>query len=167
MIEPEFRVDERGYFTRVFCQKELKNEGINFGDVVQGNRSLTKNKGTIRGLHYQMDPDGEDKIIQCLHGAIYDVVLDLREGSPTNGQWVAEELNAENGMMMLVPKGCAHGFQTLANDCVVQYLVSAYYAPGSERGVRWNDPVFGIHWPVKDAIVSEKDSSWPLYNHAN
>ena len=164
MIEPELRSDERGYFTRMFCKKELAAAGIDFPEIVQGNRSRTLHKGRIRGMHYQIAPHGEDKVIQCVAGAIYDVVLDMREGSSTFGQWVSEELTAENGKMFLVPKGCAHGFQTLTENCMVQYLLSAYYASESERGVKWNDPQFGIAWPIADTGISEKDANWPLYN---
>lgn len=164
VIELELRCDERGYFTRMFCKKEMIAAGIDFFEVAQGNRSHTLEKGMIRGMHYQMAPHAEDKIIQCVAGSIYDVVLDMREDSATFGQWVSEELTAENGKMLLVPKGCAHGFQTLVENCMVQYLVSAYYASGSERGVKWNDPAFGIAWPVAVAGVSEKDANWPLYD---
>lgn len=163
VIEPELRSDERGYFTRMFCKQELAAAGINFFEIAQGNKSLSKTRGTIRGMHYQLPPKSEDKIIQCIAGIIYDVALDVRKESQTCGQWVAEELSAENGKMLLVPKGCAHGFQALAENCMVQYLVSEYYAPEAERGLRWNDPTFKIAWPIADAIVSEKDGSWPLY----
>ncbi len=164
VIDPELRSDERGYFTRMFCKKELDGAGIYFPEIMQGNRSHTLRKGMIRGMHYQIPPYAEDKIIQCVSGAIYDVVLDMRKDSSTFGQWVSEELTAENGKMILVPKGCAHGFQTLTDNCMVQYLLSAYYTAESERGMKWNDPAFGIVWPIEDVGVSEKDENWPLYH---
>jgi dTDP-4-dehydrorhamnose 3,5-epimerase len=126
-------------------------------------RSLTGDKGTIRGLHFQKSPKQEDKIVQCLQGSIFDVAVDLRKNSPTYGKWVGEILSAENKRMLLVPKGFAHGFQTLEKDCLVEYFVSQYYSPTHERGVRWNDPFFNVKWPIAKAVVSEKDGKWPLY----
>lgn len=161
-IEQELRGDHRGYFTRVFCKHELGKAGISY-DIVQINRSLTAKKGTIRGLHYQLPTHAEDKIIQCIKGEIFDVAVDLRKHSKTYGQWVSEVLSETNHKMMLVPKGCAHGFQTLKANSVVEYFVSAYYAPEYERGIRWNDPFFHIQWPLKKVTTSEKDGKWPNY----
>ncbi len=162
VIELEPRQDSRGYFSRVFAKEELKKDGIDFS-IVHINRSKTVEKGTIRGMHYQRKPKEEDKIIQCLAGKIFDVALDLRRGSKTYGQWVSQTLNPQSKKMLLVPKGCAHGFQTLEKDTVVEYFVTQYYAPNFENGVRYNDPYFKIKWPIKKAIVSEKDANWPLY----
>lgn len=161
VIELEPKSDERGTFIRTFCKEELSKEGLAF-DIVQASQSLTKKKGTIRGMHFQKSPKVEDKIAQCLSGAIYDVVVDLRENSPTYGQWVAEELTEDNGKMFLIPKGLAHGFQTLADNCKVQYFMSEFYSPEHAAGVRWDDPFLNIKWPIKNPILSEKDKNWPL-----
>ena len=125
---------------------------------------MTVEKGTIRGLHYQSSPRREDKIVQCLAGAIFDVALDLRRNSPTFGKWVGEVLSAENKKMLLIPKGCAHAFQTLERDTLVEYFVTEYYSPDKEKGIRWNDPTFKIKWPITRAKLSDKDASWPLYS---
>lgn len=163
VIDPEPRTDERGSFSRIFCAREFAREGIIPFAPAQENRSFTRYKGTIRGLHYQLPPAAEDKLIQCISGAIYDVVLDLRRESPTFKKWVGFELNEENQKMMFVPKGCAHGFQSLCDGSVVHYLVSEFYAPDKEHGIRWSDPSFGIDWPImNNVIVSEKDRNWPL-----
>ena len=161
VIEPEIHVDERGYFTRIFCKKEFTENGISF-NIVQINRSLNKKQGTIRGMHFQKSPKAEDKIIQCIKGKIYDVAIDLRQDSPTYGEWFAEELSEENKKMFLIPKGFAHGFQTLTDSCEILYFMSEFYSPQYESGVRWNDPFFNIKWPIKDPILSEKDKNWPL-----
>lgn len=161
IIEPVPREDSRGYFARVFAKEELKKAGVDFS-IVHINRSLSKDKGVIRGMHYQKSPKGEGKIIQCLSGKIFDVALDLRPSSKTFGQWVSETLSPDNKKMLLLPKGCAHGFQTLEENTVVEYFVTEYYAPDFEEGVRYNDPRFGIVWPIKDAVLSEKDANWPL-----
>ncbi len=159
IITQEPRIDNRGYFGRAFAKEELKNHGIVF-NIRHINRSFSKNKGVIRGLHYQRYPMQEDKLISCIQGAIFDVALDLRKGSKTYGQWIGGILSEENKKMMLVPKGCAHGFQTLERNSLVEYFVTQYYAPSYESGIRYNDPYFAIDWPVKKAIVSEKDGRW-------
>jgi len=161
IIETELKADERGYFARVFCKKELANAGFKF-EIVQINRSLNKKKGTIRGMHFQQEPKAEVKIVQCLRGAVYDVAVDLREDSQTYGQWVAEELTEDNKKMFFIPKGFAHGFQTLADNCEVQYFMSEFYSLGHGSGLRWDDPFFNIKWPIKNPILSEKDKNWPL-----
>lgn len=160
IIEPEPRGDSRGYFARVFAKEELAKQGISY-DIAHINRSLTEEKGTIRGMHRQAAPKEEDKIVQCLTGSIFDVALDLREDSKTYGQWVGEILSAENKKMLLIPKGFAHGFQTLEEDALVEYFVSEYYAPECEIGIRWDDPFHKITWPIQDVKVSEKDGKWP------
>jgi len=162
IIEPELKIDERGYFARIFCKNEFKKIGFDF-KIVQINRSLTKKRGTIRGLHFQKPPKSEDKIVVCLKGKIFDVALDLRKNSPTFGKWFSVELSEENKKMFLIPKGFAHGFQTLTDNCEILYFVSEFYFPKYEGGVRWNDPFFNIKWPLKPTIISEKDKNWPLF----
>lgn len=161
IIEPELKKDERGSFGRFFCKKELAENGIKF-DMAQTNRSLINKKGTIKGLHFQKFPKSEDKVIQCIFGAIYDVAVDLRKDSETYGQWVGTELTQDNKKMFLIPKGCAHGFQALADNCEVQYFMSEFYSPEYASGVRWDDPAFNIKWPIKNPLLSEKDKSWLL-----
>jgi dTDP-4-dehydrorhamnose 3,5-epimerase len=161
IIELEPKIDERGYLVRAFCEEELRKNGLQF-TIVQTNQTLTKKKGTIRGMHFQKPPRAEDKIVQCLKGIIFDVVIDLRENSSTYGQWVAEELTEDNKKMFLIPKGFAHGFQTLTDNCEIQYLMSEFYSPEQASGVRWNDPLFNIKWPIKNPVLSEKDKTWLL-----
>lgn len=161
IIEPEPRIDERGYLMRTFCKEELNKYGLQF-TIVQVNQTLTKKKGTVRGMHFQTPPKAEDKIVQCLHGAIYDVAIDLRADSPTYGKWVAEKLNEDNKKMFFIPKGFAHGFQSLTNNCEVQYFMSEFYSPEHASGVRWDDSIFNIKWPIKNLSLSEKDKNWPL-----
>lgn len=161
VITLELRSDTRGSFTRNFCKKEFAEIGINI-DIVQINRSITKEKGTIRGLHYQKYPKSEDKIVQCLKGSIFDVAVDLRKNSLTYGKWVGEILSDDNNKMLLIPKGFAHGFQALENEVIVQYFVSQYYSPNYEKGLRWNDPRVNIRWPIKNTQLSDKDKQWPL-----
>src|SRR3989344_4819957 len=134
VIEPKVRGDDRGFFVRVFAKEVLKTSGVNF-NIVHINRSMTVEKGTIRGLHYQTSPRREDKIVQCLAGAIFDVALDLRRNSPTFGKWVGEVLSAANKKMLLIPKGCAHAFHTLERDTLVEYFVTEYYSPDKEKGI--------------------------------
>ncbi len=160
VIELEPREDERGYFARVFAKEELKKVGVDFS-IVHINRSLSKEKGVIRGLHYQNAPKGEDKIVQCLTGSIFDVAVDIREDSQTYGDWFGVDLTAENKKMLLLPKGCAHGFQTLEKNTTVEYFVTQYYEPSFEAGIRYNDPKFNIKWPIKEPILSEKDENLP------
>lgn len=162
IIEPDTKIDGRGYFSRIFAKEILKKSNINY-NIVHINRSLTKKKGIVRGIHYQIKPRQEDKITQCLMGAIFDVAVDLRPSSPTFGKWVGVELSESNKKMILVPKGCAHGFQTIKKNCVIEYLVSEYYSPEHERGVLWNDPFFNIKWPIKNVTLSEKDKKWPQF----
>ncbi|MFH1461883.1 MAG: dTDP-4-dehydrorhamnose 3,5-epimerase [bacterium] len=161
IIEPEPKNDERGYLMRTFCEEELKKYGLQF-TIVQVNQTLTKKKGTVRGMHFQISPKAEDKIVQCPKGAIYDVAVDLRTDSPTYGKWVAEELNEDNKKMFFIPKGFAHGFQALTNNCEVQYFMSEFYSPEHTSGVLWDDSIFNIKWPIKNLSLSEKDKNWPL-----
>ena len=161
IVEPEQKIDERGYLMRTFCKEEFKANGSTF-KIVQINQTLTKKKNTIRGMHFQSPPMAEDKIVQCLRGAIYDVAIDLRSNSLTYGQWVAVELNEDNKKMFLIPKGMAHGFQTLTDNCEVLYFMSEYYSPDHASGVRWDDSNFNIKWPLANPSLSDKDKTWPL-----
>jgi dTDP-4-dehydrorhamnose 3,5-epimerase len=162
-IELERRVDERGFFARFFCEKEFSTAGLETY-FPQINNSASSRKGAIRGLHYQLAPNAEVKVMRCVRGMIYDVIVDLRAGSPTFLQWFGAELTAQNRIMMYVPRGFAHGFLSLTDDVEVVYMASAPYAPESERGLRWNDPAIGIEWPIKPIDVSEKDRNWPDFD---
>lgn len=162
-IELEKRGDDRGFFARFFCQGEFERQGLR-SNFVQINNSLSGKRGTLRGMHYQLSPAAEAKVVRCLSGGLYDVVLDLRPDSPTQGRWFAAELNSENRLMMYVPEGCAHGFLTLADDTEALYLVSAFYAPDKEHGVRFDDPAFGITWPFRPSEISDKDRKWPDFD---
>ena len=163
-IELEPKEDERGFFARSFCQEEFEKHGLNFR-IVQSNISHNKKKGTLRGMHYQIPPHEETKIVSCIKGAIYDVIIDLRIDSPTYYQWLAVELIAENYKMLYIPKGFAHGFQTLENDTVVFYQMSEFYHPECARGMRWDDPSFDLNWPIKDIVVSERDKTFPIFKN--
>jgi dTDP-4-dehydrorhamnose 3,5-epimerase len=162
-IEPERRGDDRGFFARVFCQNEFIQAGLS-PLIVQVNNSLSANKGTLRGLHYQLAPKAEVKIVRCVCGAMWDLIVDLRPDSPTFAKWFGAELNAENRLMMYVPKGFAHAILTLSDDAEAFYMVSEFYAPEQERGLRWNDPKFNIDWPIEPSEVSPKDAKWPDFD---
>ena len=161
VIKPERLEDERGFFARTFCRKEFEKQGLN-PRIVQCNVSFNKKKGTLRGMHYQVAPYKEAKIVCCFRGAVYDVIVDLRPDSSTYCQWFGIELRAENYEMLYVPEDFAHGFQTLEDDTVVFYQMSEYYHPECAAGKRWNDPAFGIKWPLSGSVISEKDN-----NHAD
>lgn len=160
VVDLERREDARGWFARTYCAKEFEAHGLPT-HMVQTNMSLTRQAGTLRGMHYQLAPDAEDKLVRCVRGRIWDAIVDIRPQSPTYCRWFGTELSEENGRMLLVPKGFAHGFVTLSDDAAVTYQVSAFYAPQSERGARWNDPAFGIEWPVPVLDMSDKDRNWP------
>jgi dTDP-4-dehydrorhamnose 3,5-epimerase len=161
VVEIEPRADERGLFARGFCRKEFEAHGLN-PDVAQANIGLSRRRGTLRGLHYQIPPNAETKLVRCTAGAVFDVIVDLRPESASYKQWVGVELTAANRRMLYVPAGCAHGYLALADDTEVFYLVSEFYSPGAERGLRWNDPAFRIEWPItEDLRISDKDRSWP------
>lgn len=162
LIELERREDSRGHFARVYCEHEFQAHGLP-ARVAQANRSVTLQRGTLRGMHYQLAPHAEDKLLRCERGGIWDCIIDLRPDSPTYCQWLGVELSEANGRMLLVPKGFAHGFVTLTDDVAVSYQVSEFYAPGAERGVRWDDPAFGIQWPCPITSLSDKDAAWPAY----
>ncbi len=160
IIELEPKQDERGSFARAWCRQELEAHGL-VGAVAQCNLSCTEKSGTVRGLHYQLPPHEEVKCVRCIAGAVFDVAVDLRKDSPSFRRWFGLELTAENGKMLYVPRGCAHGYQTLLDKTEVFYLVSHPYSPEAERGVRWNDPAFGITWPLPVSRISKRDESFP------
>ena len=160
LVQPEPRTDERGSFARVWAREELVAQGLE-GDFVQCNTSVCTRRGTLRGMHYQAAPHAEVKLIRCIRGRVYDVIVDVRPESSTFRAWFGAELTAANGMMMYVPEGCAHGYLSLEDDCEVMYPVTAEYQPSAERGLRWNDPSIGIVWPIQPVILSPKDLAWP------
>lgn len=164
LIEPERRGDDRGFFARVFCQREFAAQGLH-GNFVQVNNSLSAKAGTLRGLHYQLPPAGEVKLVRAVKGALWDVIADLRAGSPTYGKWFGAELTEDNRTMLYVPRGFGHGFVTLTDNVEALYLVSEFYDPKCERGVRWNDPAIDIKWPRQPVEISEKDGAWPDLNN--
>ena len=161
-IDLEPRGDERGFFARAFCQNEFDAHGLK-RDLAQANLSYNPKRATLRGMHYQIPPHAEVKIVRCTRGAIYDVIIDLRADSPTRFQWFGVELSADNRTALYVPEGFAHGYQSLTEESEVFYLVTEFYAPGSERGIRWNDPRFAIRWPLPDPVLSPKDAAHPDY----
>ncbi len=162
VVEPEPREDERGSFARVFCAREFAARGLPM-PVAQSSYSFNRTRGTLRGMHLQRPPHAESKLVSCIRGAAYDVALDLREGSPTFGRWAAFEL-VERGAMVFLPPGVAHGFQTLEDETVLLYQISAEHSPDHSVGVRFDDPAFGIAWPLPCAVVSARDlafAPWP------
>jgi len=161
IIELERAEDERGFFSRSFCQKQFQEHGLN-PRIVQCSVSFNKKKGTLRGMHYQVAPYEETKLVSCSSGAIYDVIIDLRPKSPTYRQWFAVELSAANYKMLYIPEGFAHGFQSLEDETVVFYQMSEFFHPECSRGVRWDEPAFGIKWPMRPALISERDKGYPL-----
>lgn len=164
LIDIEPIKDNRGFFARGFCRKELKEKTAIDFEVCQSNICFNIKRATIRGMHFQESPYEEMKIFSCVKGSIFDVVLDLRKDSKTYLQWEGYELTESNYKMLLVPKGCAHGFQSLEDNTVLNYKVSQYFTPNADRGVRYNDASFNINWPIKDNIItSEKDSSFEDY----
>jgi dTDP-4-dehydrorhamnose 3,5-epimerase len=165
LIEPMPMVDERGSFTRTFCEKEMADRGL-ATRYVQHSQSHSFRKGTLRGMHFQKDPYGEIKIVSCIRGAIYDVVVDLRPTSPTRHKWAAYELTPDNKRQLYIPAGFAHGFQTLTEHAEVSYLISQFYTPHASTGVRFDDPALGIEWPMEPSVLSERDSSWVRLNAA-
>ena len=159
VIELQKHQDERGFFARTWCREEFAKQGLHL-EYVQQNISYNKKRGTVRGMHYQIAPYEEIKLVSCIKGAIYDVVVDLREQSATYGQWLGIELNDVNNKILYIPKGIAHGFQTLADETTVFYQMSDFYQPESARGIAWNDKKTNIDWPIKEGIIiSEKDKN--------
>lgn len=163
VVELDLLKDERGFFTRTWCKKEFEQHGFN-PNMAQCNISFNRRKNTLRGMHYQISPFEETKIVRCTMGAIYDVIVDLRPDSKTFMRWIAVELSSENRKMIYIPEGFAHGFQTLRVDTEVFYQMSEFYAPEYARGVRWNDPNFNIKWPDGIRIISDRDRNFPNFN---
>jgi dTDP-4-dehydrorhamnose 3,5-epimerase len=164
VIEPEKRVDERGYFARTWCAREFADHGIDV-PLVQSNISFNPRCGTLRGMHVDDPPTEEVKLVRCTRGSLFDVAIDLRRNSPTFRQHVGVTLTPEAANMLYVPAGCAHGFLTLAVDTEACYLMAPFYTPRPTRGVRWNDPAFGIEWPIPVTAISERDANYPDYRH--
>ena len=162
IIELEASEDERGYFARTFCRSEFADHGLNY-EVAQCSISYNARRGTLRGMHYQVEPHREVKLVHCVGGSLYDVIVDLRPESDTYCRWIGVELSPLKRRLIYVPEGFAHGFQTLEDNTTVYYQISEFYAPQSARGVRWDDPAFGIKWPLSDPIISEKDRLMPDY----
>jgi len=163
LIHLEPARDGRGFFARTFCIREFATYGLET-NYPQHSLSFSARKGTLRGMHYQRDPHAEVKVVRCLSGAIWDVIIDIRPGSPTYRRWEGFELSRANGHQLYIPKGFAHGFQTLSDDCEVSYLISAPYSPEAATGVRHNDPNFNITWPLPIVAMSEKDLLWPNFD---
>lgn len=159
IIKLEKFKDERGFFARSWCRREFENQGLN-PNLVQCNISFNRKKGTLRGMHYQAPPYEEAKLVRCTMGAIYDVIIDLRPDSSTFKKWISVEMTSENRKMIYVPEGVAHGFITLEDNTEVFYQMSEFYAPDSARGIRWNDPVFNIQWPIEPTTLSERDQNF-------
>ena len=166
LIEPQVFADGRGWFLEAFRRSEFEFFGIR-GDFRQDNHSCSAVRGVLRGLHYQKQPMAQGKLVRCLAGAIYDVVVDIRRGAPTYGRWVATELSAVNRRMLWVPPGFAHGFCTLEPETEVLYKTTAEYSGAHDRGIRWNDPALAIEWPTRSPILSDKDAAAPLLADAD
>ena len=162
LVDVERHEDARGFFARTWCRREFEAHGLN-ARLVQCSMSRNRRRGTLRGMHWQAAPHAEVKLVRCSRGAIFDVIIDLRPGSPTRARHYAAELTAENGRALYIPEGFAHGFVTLVDDSDVVYQMSEYYEPSAGRGVRWNDPAFGIAWPIADPILHERDAHYPDY----
>lgn len=166
LIEPKLFGDHRGFFMESYNKKQFEDQGIDY-EFVQDNHSLSVPAGTLRGLHFQLEPKAQTKLVRVTSGAIYDVIVDIRKGSPTFGQWEGYILTTANKRQLLVPKGFAHGFCTLVENTEVLYKVDEYYAAEQDAGILWNDPDLGIDWPVQDPILSDKDSKHPRLKEAN
>lgn len=161
VLEPQVFGDARGWFMESWSQRKMHDAGIDV-QFVQDNQSFSAQKGTLRGLHYQLNPMCQAKLLRCTRGKIFDVAVDIRKGSPQYGKWVGVELSAENKKQLFIPRGFAHGFITLTDDVEVQYKADNYYAPECDGNIRWDDPDIGVKWPLKPVILSEKDSKAPL-----
>lgn len=162
IIDIEKREDDRGFFARTFCVDEFEEHGIE-NKFVQANMSFNNKKGTLRGMHFQKSPYEEDKLVRCTKGALFDVIIDLRKDSPTYKQWIGVELTEESRRALFVPKGFAHGYITLEDNTEINYMVTQVYTPNADTGVRYNDPVFAIEWPIEPVIISEKDANHPNF----
>ena len=163
VVETEPIEDERGWFVRIYDQGEFEDRGL-ASRFVQSSIAFNKEWGTLRGLHYQAEPHAEAKLVRCVRGAVHDVIVDLRPASSTFKRWAAVELSAAGGELLYVPEGVAHGYLTLEDETETLYLISAAYAPEAARGVRWDDPAFGIEWPHDPRVMSEKDKAWPDFS---
>ncbi|HEY4283441.1 MAG TPA: dTDP-4-dehydrorhamnose 3,5-epimerase [Chthoniobacterales bacterium] len=163
LINIEPHQDDRGFFARTFCREEFEKHGLN-PNVVQCNISWNARAGTLRGMHFQAAPHSEAKLVRCTRGGIHDVIVDLRPESPTYRHQFAVELSAENRQALFIPEFFAHGFQTLLDDTEIEYQMGEFYTPGYGRGFRYDDPIFGIEWPLPDKIVSEQDLAWPSFS---
>jgi dTDP-4-dehydrorhamnose 3,5-epimerase len=163
LIDPEKLEDERGFFARTFCREEFSAHGLN-PKISQCSLSYNRSQGTLRGMHYQAPPHEEEKLVTCVRGAAYDVIIDLRADSPTFCRWFGVELEADSYRMLYVPRGFVHGFQTLKDHTSIFYQISEFYHPECARGIRWDDPAFGITWPSPPAVISDKDRSIPDYH---
>lgn len=161
IIEPKVHGDSRGWFTESWSKRNFEEIGLDY-DFAQDNHSFSANKGTLRGLHFQSEPKAQAKLVRCTRGAILDVAVDIREGSPTYGQWVSEKLSEENKKQILIPRGFAHGFVTLTDDVEVQYKADEYYSPEHDGGFAWDDPSICVDWGIENPILSEKDRKAPL-----
>ena len=166
IIEPKVFGDHRGWFTETYSKEKFNELGVHI-DFIQDNHSFSAQKGTLRGLHFQLNPKAQTKLVRCTKGKILDVAVDIRDGSPTYKKWVAVELTEENKKQLLIPKGFAHGFLTLTDDVEVQYKVDEYYSPENDRSIRYDDPEIGVDWGIEDPILSEKDLNAPLLKDSN
>lgn len=160
IIDPTKHEDDRGFFARRWCKDIFEKQGLST-DFVQANTGYSRRRGTLRGVHYQTAPHEEAKLVSCTRGSVYDVMVDLRDGSPSFGEWLGIELNDRDHRMVYVPAGCAHGYLTLEDDTELFYPVTAAYHPESEGGIRYDDPSFDIQWPIDIEVISDKDASWP------
>ena len=165
-IEPKVFGDHRGWFTETYSKEKFKEHGVEI-DFIQDNHSFSAQKGTLRGLHFQLNPKAQTKLVRCTKGKVLDVAVDLREGSPTYKKWIAVELTEENKKQLLIPKGFAHGFLTLTDDVEVQYKVDEYYSPENDRSIRFDDPDIGVIWGVDSPILSDKDLNAPLLKESD
>lgn len=163
IVEPEPHTDERGTFNRTFCVREFSAHGLD-ARAVQMSTATTLQRGTVRGMHYQVAPALESKYVRCTRGAIFDQIIDLRPDSTTYLQSTGVELSADNGLGLFVPAMCAHGYQSLTDDSEVSYVMSEFYEPDAQRGVRFDDPAFALTWPLPITVVSDKDRSWPAFS---
>ena len=161
LIEPQVFGDARGWFMETWSKKNMEAAGLNF-EFIQDNQSFSAKKGTLRGLHYQLNPMSQAKLVRCTRGSLLDVAVDIRKNSPQYAKWVAYELSAENKRQLLIPQGFAHGFLTLTDNVEIQYKADNFYAPQQEGNIRWNDPEIGIEWPFEPTILADKDANAPL-----
>jgi dTDP-4-dehydrorhamnose 3,5-epimerase len=166
LVSSVLREDDRGHFSRSWCLREFAEAGIDFVPV-QANAGFSLRKGTLRGMHFQTTPALEAKLVRCTRGALFDVVIDVRPESPTRYKWYGVTLHADGNQLLYVPKGCAHGYQTLEHCTDVYYMTSEYFTPNSVRGVRYDDPAFKVEWPLPATAISEQDQNWPLVGEGN